>query len=89
MLEHEGKPLEQMDLTEVAEFEKVILNKLTLASRATVNYNVIEQMNFYLQTIRDRKREIVERERLGLDKPGFGKALNIGENEFEQPDDPE
>lgn len=89
MLEHEGKQLSEMNLMEVSEYEKFLLNKLTVASRATVNYQVIEQMNFFLELVRQQKREIIEKERLGMDKPGYGKALDIGENEFKQPDDPE
>ena len=56
MLNHKDKALEDMDYNEVLEFEKFMLKKVLAASRAQMSESVIDQLNFFLNIIRERKQ---------------------------------
>lgn len=56
MLNHKDKALEDMDYNEVLEFEKFMLKKVLAASRAQMSESVIDQLNFFLNIIRERKK---------------------------------
>ena len=56
MLNHKEKALEDMDYNEVLEFEKFMLKKVLAASRAQMSESVIDQLNFFLNIIREHKK---------------------------------
>lgn len=56
MLNHKDKALEDMDYNEVLEFEKFMLKKVLTASRAQMSEKVIDQLNFFVSIIRERKK---------------------------------
>ncbi len=89
MLTYKDKPLEELTLMECYEFEKELLDKLSKAARSQFSNQILEQINSYIELVRFRKVEILERERMGVDQPDYAnkqKALNIGD-EPEQTDD--
>lgn len=56
MLNYKEKALEDMDYNEVLEFEKFMLKKVLAASRAQMSESVIDQLNFFLNIIREHKK---------------------------------
>lgn len=92
MIEHEGKPLEELNLEETFELEKVLLKRMQQAHIAGVNEQIQNQIHFFLELVQERKHELVEREKFGLDKPDYdgdgvsvviGEGHILGENEHE------
>jgi hypothetical protein len=88
MLTYKDKDLDTLTLTECYEFEKEMLSRLTVASKSGFSDLIIGQLNSYIDLIRFRKVEILERERFGIDREDYNpnKVLNIGD-EQEQSDD--
>ena len=89
MIQHEGKPLEELNVEETFEFEKVLLRRMQQASIAGMGDHIINQIQFYIELARMHKAELIQREKMGLDDPDQEQntSLIIGENEFEQSDD--
>ena len=58
MIEHEGKPLEELNMMETIEFEKQMLKKVLAASKAQMGEGLIDQINMFIEIIRDHKRQI-------------------------------
>jgi hypothetical protein len=85
--QYKGKSLEQMNIEEVFEFEKELLKK-TIAARS-MSESIQTQINNYINLLRMRKQELLEREKMGLDDPDWeeGEGLIIGEPKPEQPND--
>ena len=88
-LKHEGKSLEELNVEECFELEKILLKRILQASTAMMNEGIINQLNFWLQSTQMRKQELILREKMGLDKKQVdGATVDTNENEQEQPDDP-
>lgn len=85
--QYKGKSLEQMNIEEVFEFEKELLKK-TIVARS-MSESIQTQINNYINLLRMRKQELLEREKMGLDDPDWeeGEGLIIGEPKPEQPND--
>lgn len=62
MLNWNDKPLEELDFSECLEFEKSLLKKVLGASRAGMSENIINQLNVYLNLVRQFKKEAMQRE---------------------------
>ena len=88
MLNYKDKDLDVLTLQECYEFEKEMLNRLTVASKSQMSDLILGQLNSYIELIRFRKQEILERERMGIDREDYNpnKVLNIGD-EQKQSDD--
>ena len=56
MLSNKDKEIEDMDFNEVLEFEKFMLKKVLSASKAGMSEGIIDQLNFFLNIIRERKK---------------------------------
>ena len=81
MIEHEGKPLEDLNLEETIEFEKVMLKKVLAASRAQMSGDIITQINLFIDLIRDHKVQVIDKIRYDKIEKDRGDVLNIGEIE--------
>ena len=62
MLNWNDKPLEELDFSECLEFEKSLLKKVLGAGRAGMSENIINQLNVYLDLVRQFKKEAMQRE---------------------------
>jgi len=87
MLKYKDKPLHELDLKEVLNFEKEVLNKILKASGAGMSSSIIDQMNYFLDDIRFHKAKLMREE---FAQPEPNKELIIGEPiEQELPDSDE
>lgn len=80
---YQGKKLEELNLEETFEFEKELMRKSVTIHMATQNEKVMEQFNMYLDMVRLHKRELLEKEKFGLNKPDYKdyESKIIGEDE--------
>lgn len=85
MLNFNNKPLEELDFNECMEFEKSLLKKVLSASRAGMSDSIIEQLNVYLDLVRQYKREAMMREVDELkndnDRNNDGVSVDLGLDE--------
>ena len=79
MIEHEGKPLEELNMMETIEFEKQMLKKVLAASKAQMGEGLIDQINMFIEIIRDHKRQISQSAMYSNDEKADGTVLDIGE----------
>ena len=88
-MKYQGKNLEELTLEETFEFEKELMRKSVTIHLATQNEKVMEQFNMYLDMVRMHKRDLIEREKFGIDKPDYKdhESKIIGEDEQEQSND--
>ena len=91
MLSHKDKSLEDMDFNECLEFEKFMLKKILAASRSQMSDGIIDQLNVFLDIIRERKKAAML---LKSDGNNDGVSVWLGEeppvedeDEQELPDD--
>ena len=57
MIQYKGKDLEQLTLEETIEFEKQMLKKVLSASKAQMSGPIIDQLNLFINLIKDHKRQ--------------------------------
>ena len=81
MIEHEGKPLEDLTLEETIEFEKIMLRKVLAASKAQMSDPIVGQINLFIDLIRDHKTQLAQRELYKRSDKDTKPFLNIGEIE--------
>jgi len=62
MLKYKDKSLHELDLKEVLNFEKEVLNKILKASGAGMSGTIIDQMNYFLEDIRYHKAALMRAE---------------------------
>lgn len=62
MLRWNDKPLEELDFSECLEFEKSLLKKVLGASKSGMSEGIIDQLNVYLNLVRQFKKEAMQRE---------------------------
>lgn len=91
MLTHKEKALEDMDFNECLEFEKFMLKKILAASRSQMSDGIVDQLNVFLDIIRERKKAAML---LKSDGNNDGVSVWLGEeppvedeDEQELPDD--
>ena len=59
MIQYKGKDLEQLTLEETIEFEKQMLKKVLSASKAQMSGPIIDQLNLFINLIKDHKRQVL------------------------------
>ena len=59
MIQYKGKDLEQLTLEETIEFEKQMLKKVLSASKAQMRGPIIDQLNLFINLIKDHKRQVL------------------------------
>ena len=90
-LKHEGKSLEELNVEECFELEKILLKRILQASTAMMNEGTLStQLELSVTIPQMRKQELIPREKMGLDKKQVdGATVDTNENEQEQTlDDP-
>lgn len=95
MINYKEKPLEQLTLEEVIEFEKEMRKKVLTAAKANMSQSVIDQFNVYIEMITLHKQECMQIRNLDNEKDD-GLVLTLGlwdetqdEDEQELSDDSE
>lgn len=84
MLNYRDKTIDQLDFNECMEFEKELLKKILSASRAGMSEAIIEQLNFYLDLVRQYKKEALQKEIDSLSKDdnnSDGTSIDLGLDE--------
>lgn len=84
MLQFKNKPLHELDLKEVLEFEKEVLGKILKASGAGMSGSIIDQMNYFLDDIRFHKAKLMREEFAPKEQPT---ELIIGEPDEQESSD--
>ena len=79
MIEYEGKPLEELNMSEAIEFEKQMLKRVLSASKSNMGDGLVEQINLFIELIRDHKRQISQSEAYAKNEKEDGSVLDIGE----------
>lgn len=79
MIEYEGKPLEELNMGEAIEFEKQMLKRVLAASKSNMGDGLIEQINLFIELIRDHKRQLSQAEAYAKNEKEDGAVLDIGE----------
>ncbi len=79
MIEHEGKPLEELTLEESIEFEKQMLKKVLAASKAQMSGEIVDQINLFIDLIRDHKSQLIQKALWKQGEKDDGDVLTIGE----------
>ena len=79
MIDYEGKPLEELNLMETAEFEKQMLKKVLAASKAQMGEGLLDQINMFIELIRDHKRQLSQTIMSKQGEKEDGTVLDIGE----------
>lgn len=79
MIEYEGKPLEELNLMETVEFEKQMLKKILAASKAQMGEGLLDQINMFIELIRDHKRQLSQTAMSKQGEKEDGTVLDIGE----------
>lgn len=80
MINYEGKPLEQLTFQETIEFEKQMLKKVVAAGRTNMSDEILNQLNLFVDLIRDHKRSFT----YTSDEKDDGVVLTLGE--WDEPD---
>mgnify|MGYP003986960319 FL=1 len=86
MIDYEGKPLSELPMGEAMEFEKQMLKKVLAASKAQMGEGLIDQINLFIELIRDHKRQIAQSETYAKNEKEDGSVLDIGEITGPAPD---
>ena len=81
MINYEGKPLEDLTLEETIEFEKQMLKKVLAASKAQMSGGILDQINLFIDLIRDHKTQLAQKDLYDKNEKDRGNVLNIGEIE--------
>lgn len=88
MIDYKGKPLEQLTLEETIEFEKQMLKKVLAASKAQMSGGILDQINLFIDLIRDHKMQLSQTALL-KSKDGKmeedGTSLEIGDLDLPPP----
>lgn len=84
MIQYKEKPLEELSLEEVIEFEKEMRKKVLSAAKANMSQNVIDQFNVYIDLIMLHKKECMQVRNMQGDTQD-GVVLTLGE--WEEPQD--
>ena len=79
MIDYQGKPLEELTMGETIEFEKQMLKKLLSASKAQMGEGLVDQINLFVELIRDHKRQISQTAIAKQGEKEDGTVLEIGE----------
>lgn len=79
MIDYQGKPLEQLNMGETIEFEKQMLKKVLAASKAQMGEGLVEQINMFIELIRDHKRQLSQSAMAKQNEKEDGTVLEIGE----------
>jgi len=79
MIDFQGKPLEQLNMGETIEFEKQMLKKVLAANKAQMGDTLINQINVFIELIRDHKRQLSQIEMAKQNEKEDGNVLEIGE----------
>jgi hypothetical protein len=62
MIEYKGKPYTELNFNECIEFEKELLKKVLAASRAGMGDELIQQLNVFIDLLRDQKSEAIRKD---------------------------
>ena len=62
MIDYEGKPLSELNMGETIEFEKQMIKKVLAASKSNMGEGLVDQINLFIELIRDNKRQISQSE---------------------------
>ena len=79
MIDYEGKPLDELTLEETIEFEKAMLKRVLAASKAQMSGDLINQINLFIDLIRDHKTQISQKALYKQGEKDDGDVLTIGE----------
>ena len=88
MIDYKGKPLEQLTLEETIEFEKQMLKRVLSASKAQMSGGIIDQINLFIDLIRDHKTQITQTAMLKTKEGKMdddGTSLEIGSLDLPPP----
>ena len=77
MIDFEGKPLEELNMMECVEFEKQMLKKVLAASKAQMGEGLVDQINMFIELIRDHKRQIAQSAMYSKDEKQDGTVLDF------------
>ena len=62
MIEYKGKDYTELNFNECIEFEKELLKKVLAANRAGMGDQLIQQLNVFIDLLRDQKQEAIRKE---------------------------
>ena len=62
MIEYKGKAYTELNFNECIEFEKELLKKVLAAGRAGMGDDLIQQLNVFIDLLRDQKAESIRKE---------------------------
>ena len=62
MIEYKGKDYTELNFNECIEFEKELLKKVLAANRAGMGDDLIQQLNVFIDLLRDQKAEAIRKE---------------------------
>ena len=62
MIEYKGKAYTELNFNECIEFEKELLKKVLAANRAGMGDDLIQQLNVFIDLLRDQKAEAIRKE---------------------------
>ena len=62
MIQYKGKDYTELNFNECIEFEKELLQKALAASRAGMGDELIQQLNVFIDLLRDQKAESIRKE---------------------------
>jgi hypothetical protein len=85
MIDFQGKPLEQLTLEETIEFEKQMLKKVLAASKAQMSGPILDQINLFIDLIRDHKMQLSQQALIKKDEKDDGAVLDLGELDLPPP----
>jgi len=88
MIDYNGKPLEQLTLEETIELEKQMLKRVLSASKARMSGSIIDQINLFIDLIRDHKLQITQTAMLKTKEGKMdddGTSLEIGSLDLPPP----
>lgn len=62
MIQYKGKDYTELNFNECVEFEKELLQKVLAAGRAGMSDSMIQQLNVFIDLLRDQKAESIRKE---------------------------
>jgi hypothetical protein len=62
MIQYKGKDYQELNFNECVEFEKELLQKVLIAGRAQMGDAMIDQLNVFINLLRDHKAETLRKE---------------------------
>ena len=87
-LNHNGKPLAELDLNEILDYEKLILKRILQANQTGMSIMIQDQLQAILEEVRHHKAVSINQDVQKM-KPQESTELIIGEPQQEQSDDTE